>query len=115
MKLDELIAGAPVRIITGDARVEISGISYNSREVRPGYLFFSLARDPVRNRANLDDALNRGARAVVVDGSGGGKGEARLAAEVSAGQPTGTVVDAPQPRLLMGWLRRAFSARRASA
>ncbi len=102
MKLSELIAGAPVRAIDGDPQVEITGISYDSREVKAGHLFFALARDAARNRANIDDALNRGARAVVVDGSGGWKGEARSAANVPAGRPAGTIVDAPRPRLLMG-------------
>ena len=98
MKLSELIAGAPVRSIEGDPEVEITGISYDSREVKPGHLYFGLARDPERRRANIDDALNRGARAVAVDGSGGWKGEARLAASVLSG----TLIDAPQPRHLMG-------------
>jgi UDP-N-acetylmuramoyl-L-alanyl-D-glutamate--2,6-diaminopimelate ligase len=98
MLLAELIAGAPVRGVEGDPQVEITGISYDSRETKPGHLFFSLARDAERNRANIDDALNRGARAVAVAGRWGGKGAARLAASVSSG----TLIDAPQPRLLMG-------------
>ncbi len=103
MKLSELIAGAPVRKVEGDPHVEITGISYDSREVQPGQVFFALARDAVRKRANIDDALNRGARAVVVDEGQGWKGEARLAVNVPAGEPpAGTTVDAPQPRLLMG-------------
>ena len=53
--------------------MEITGISYDSREVKPGHLFFSLARDAARKRANIDDALNRGARAVAVDEGVGGK------------------------------------------
>ena len=94
MKLAELIAGMPVRAVTGDPQVEITGISYDSRETRPGHLFFSMARDAVRNRANIDDALNRGARAVVVDGGGRKWGDdARLAV---------SMVDAERPRLLMG-------------
>ena len=103
MKLAELIAGAPVRGIDGDAEAEITGISYDSRETRPGDLFFATARDAARNRANIDDALNRGARAVVVDVAGGKKGEARHAENVPAGElPAGTIVDAPRPRLVMG-------------
>jgi UDP-N-acetylmuramoyl-L-alanyl-D-glutamate--2,6-diaminopimelate ligase len=103
VKLAELIAGASVRGIDGDAEVEITAISYDSRETRPGHLFFALARDAARKRANIDDALNRGARAVVVDGGWGRKGETRLAVNVSAGvPPAGTIVDAPQPRLVMG-------------
>ena len=104
MKLAELIAGAPVRTIEGDNEVEITGISYDSREARPGHLFFALARDATRNRANIDDALNRGAHAVAVDGVWGEKGEARLAASV----PTGTLIDAPQPRRLMGLAAARF-------
>jgi UDP-N-acetylmuramoyl-L-alanyl-D-glutamate--2,6-diaminopimelate ligase len=102
VKLSELIAGAPVRAIEGDTEVEITGISYDSREVRPGHLFFALARDAVRRRANIDDALSRGARAVAGDGRWGEQGEARLAVNVPAGRPAGTIVDAPRPRLLMG-------------
>ncbi len=102
MKLAELIAGAPVRNVDGDHDVEITGLSYDSREIKPGHVFFALARDAARNRANIDDALNRGARAVVADGRAGWKGEARLAVNVPAGQPAGTMVDAPQPRHLMG-------------
>jgi UDP-N-acetylmuramoyl-L-alanyl-D-glutamate--2,6-diaminopimelate ligase len=98
MKLAELIAGAAVRAIEGDPEVEITAISYDSRETRPGHLFFALARDAARKRANIDDALNRGARAVVVDGGWGEQGETRLAASV----PKCTLIDAPQPRLLMG-------------
>ena len=104
MKLAELLAGAPVRTIEGDNEVEIIGISYDSREARPGHLFFALARDATRNRANIDDALNRGAHAVAVDGVWGEKGEARLAASV----PTGTLIDAPQPRRLMGLAAARF-------
>jgi UDP-N-acetylmuramoyl-L-alanyl-D-glutamate--2,6-diaminopimelate ligase len=91
VKLSELIAGAPVRAIDGDTEMDISGISYDSREVRPGHLFFALARDAVRNRANLRDALSRGACAVVVDGGSDFADEARPA-----------LIDAPRPRLLMG-------------
>ncbi len=92
-----------MRAIEGDPEVEITGLSYDSREVKPGHWFFSLARDPARNRANIEDALNRGARAVAVDEGAAGKGEARLAVNVPAAtRPAGTMVDAPQPRLLMG-------------
>ncbi|HVN30252.1 MAG TPA: Mur ligase family protein, partial [Candidatus Binataceae bacterium] len=101
MKLSQLIAGQTVRTIDGDPDVEITGISYDSREVKPGEVFFALARDAVRRRANIEDALNRGARAVVADGRWDRK-EARLAQNVPAGSPAGTIVDAPQPRLLMG-------------
>lgn len=89
MRLDELLEGLDGRI-EGDAAVEISGLSYDSRAVAAGHLFFSLARDPERRRANISDALNRGARAIVMGGGGGGA------------RPAVTVVESARPRLLMG-------------
>ena len=91
MKLDELLEGLDVRRIDRDLNVEITGLSYDSRQARPGHLYFSTARDPKRNRANIDDALNRGARAVVVGGWDGG-----------VARPAATLVVSERPRLLMG-------------
>ncbi|MGB9383131.1 UDP-N-acetylmuramoyl-L-alanyl-D-glutamate--2,6-diaminopimelate ligase [Candidatus Binatus sp.] len=91
MKLGELLEGLDVRRIDGDLNVEITGLSYDSRKTRPGHLYFSTARDATRNRANIDDALNRGARAVVVGGGDGG-----------TARPAVTLVVSERPRLLMG-------------
>ena len=91
MKLGELLEGLDVRRIDGDLNVEITGLSYDSRQTRPGHLYFSTARDAKRNRANIDDALDRGARAVVVGGWAGG-----------TARPAVTVVGSERPRLLMG-------------
>ncbi len=91
MKLGELLEGLDVRRIDGDLNVEITGLSYDSRQTRPGHLYFSTARDATRNRANIDDALNRGARAVVVGGWDGG-----------TARPAATLVVSERPRLLMG-------------
>ena len=91
MKLGELLEGLDVRRIDGDLNVEITGLSYDSRQTRPGHLYFSTARDATRNRANIDDALNRGARAVVVGGWDGG-----------TARPAVTLVGSERPRLLMG-------------
>src|SRR5271169_6879484 len=91
MKLGELLQGLDVRRIDGDLNVEITGLSYDSRQTRPGHLYFSTARDPNRNRANIDDALNREARAVVVAGWDGG-----------LARPAVPLVESERPRLLMG-------------
>jgi len=91
VRLGKLLAGLDYEEIKGDAEVELSGLSYDSRKSASGHLFFSLARDPERNRANIDDAINRGVRAVVVRGGDGGT--ARAAA---------TIVRSERPRLLMG-------------
>ena len=91
VKLGELLEGLDVRRIDGDLNVEITGLSYDSRQTWPGHLYFSTARDAKRNRANIEDALNRGARAVVVDGWDGGMA-----------RPAATLVESERPRLLMG-------------
>jgi UDP-N-acetylmuramoyl-L-alanyl-D-glutamate--2,6-diaminopimelate ligase len=91
VKLGELLEGLDVRRIDGDLNVEITGLSYDSRQTRPGHLYFSTARDATRNRANIDDALNRGARAVVVAWWAGG-----------TARPAVTMVGSERPRLVMG-------------
>ena len=92
MKLAGLIAGEPDLRIHGDVGVEVAGLSYDSRRVKPGDLFFSLARDREQARANIDDALNRGARVVVMKGWDGGE----------AARPAATFVECERPRRLMG-------------
>ncbi|MGH7905125.1 MAG: Mur ligase family protein, partial [Candidatus Binataceae bacterium] len=90
MKLDQLTAGADCATITGDSHIEITGLSYDSRSTMPGHLFFALARDPELNRAHMKEALNRGARAMVV----GGWDEAKA-------RPAATLIESDRPRWLM--------------
>lgn len=97
MKLGELLQGLDARTIHGDVNVEIPGLCYDSRATRPGYLFFSMARDPMRNRANIEDALTRGARAVVM-----------RAADAEIARPAVTIVASERPRLLMGAVASRF-------
>jgi UDP-N-acetylmuramoyl-L-alanyl-D-glutamate--2,6-diaminopimelate ligase len=91
MKLAELIADVGIRGIIGNPDVELNGLAYDSRKVEPGFLFFSTARDESNQRANLIDALNRGAHAVVVRRWAGA--EAR---------PAATIIECERPRQLMG-------------
>jgi len=92
MKLAELIAGEPDLRVHGDATVEVAGLSYDSRRVKAGDAFFSLARDAGQARVNIDDALNRGARVVVMMKGWDGEGA----------RPAVTVVECERPRRLMG-------------
>ena len=91
MKLGELITGGDFRRVAGSLEVEISGLAYDSRKTKAGDLFFSTAREPAQDRANIDQALSRGARAVVVRGGDG-----------AAAHPAATIVECARPRLLMG-------------
>jgi UDP-N-acetylmuramoyl-L-alanyl-D-glutamate--2,6-diaminopimelate ligase len=97
VNLGELLQGLEARVLGGDLNVEITGLSYDSRETRPGYLFFSMARDAAKNRANLEDALSRGARAVVVRGW-----------DDDAARPAVTLVAIERPRPLMGAVASRF-------
>jgi UDP-N-acetylmuramoyl-L-alanyl-D-glutamate--2,6-diaminopimelate ligase len=92
MKLAELIAGEPDLRVHGNAGVEVGGLSYDSRRLKPREVFFSLARDAGQARANIEDALNRGARVVVMMKGWDGEGA----------RPAVTVVECARPRRLMG-------------
>jgi UDP-N-acetylmuramoyl-L-alanyl-D-glutamate--2,6-diaminopimelate ligase len=91
MKLAELIDSVAVARVAGNLEGEITGISYDSRTVKPGHLFFSTAREAAQNRANVEDAYKRGARAVVVRGWDG-----------EAARPAFTLIECDRPRVAMG-------------
>jgi UDP-N-acetylmuramoyl-L-alanyl-D-glutamate--2,6-diaminopimelate ligase len=97
VKLGELLASLEVRT-DGDLNVEITGLSYDSRQSGPDHLYFSTARDAAKNRANIYDALSRGARAVVVRGWDGGE----------LARPAVTWIASERPRLLMGAVASRF-------
>jgi UDP-N-acetylmuramoyl-L-alanyl-D-glutamate--2,6-diaminopimelate ligase len=91
LKLAELISGVEHLRVRGGAEIEIAGLSYDSRRTNAGDLFFSTARDPSAARAHIDQAFNRGARAVVMRSGV----EELLRSAV-------TVIECERPRLLMG-------------
>lgn len=96
MKLADLIASVELGRVIGDRAQEITGLAYDSRRVQPGDLFFSTARDSDAARGHIEQALSRGARAVVVRGWDGG---ARSAA---------TIIECARPRVLMGQVAARF-------
>lgn len=67
MLLRDLVGEIPYKTVTGDAGVEIRGITYDSRRVRPGDLFVCIQglRDDGHRYAG--DAVGRGAAALVVE------------------------------------------------
>ncbi len=97
MNLAELTAGTEIRRVIGSTACEIAGLAYDSRQVNPGDLFFSTARDTGSARKYSDHALNRGARALVMRGWDGET--ARSAA---------TILECEQPRRLMGVVASRF-------
>lgn len=64
MTIEEVLSGANVESDV-PARLEISGIEYDSRRVEPGYLFFAFAGAKVDGRMYAAKAIERGAVAVL--------------------------------------------------
>jgi UDP-N-acetylmuramoyl-L-alanyl-D-glutamate--2,6-diaminopimelate ligase len=68
MRLSRLLP--PGLTVAGDGQqVEIAGLTADSREVRPGMLFAALAGSRADGRSFIDDAIARGAAAVLADPS----------------------------------------------
>jgi len=67
MKLDELVRGVPGATLEGSGDVEISGIAYDSRRVKPGDLFVAVEGLQVDGHVFVTDALSSGATAVAVE------------------------------------------------
>ncbi len=65
MTLKELLDGIETVEVTGDTSCEITGIVYDSRRVTPGALFVALHGEKADGTAYIEDAIERGASAVV--------------------------------------------------
>ena len=61
-RLDDLMSGAT---IMGDGALAITGLSADSRSVKPGYLFAALPGTVADGARYLDDAVAQGAVAVL--------------------------------------------------
>jgi UDP-N-acetylmuramyl-tripeptide synthetase len=64
MKLGHLIASVPFDY----ADIEITGLSSDSRTVRPGFIFFALSGVKQKGSSFIDAALRAGAKAIVHEG-----------------------------------------------
>lgn len=65
MRLGELIAGLDEKTLTGDPSLEIAGLTYDSRAVRPGQVFFAIRGFKVDGHAFIGQAVTAGAAAIV--------------------------------------------------
>lgn len=61
MKLAELIKDMPLKTVTGDTGIDVSGLTKDSRAVREGTVFFVTKK----SEPFIGDALSKGARAIV--------------------------------------------------
>ncbi len=67
MLLGDLLKGIEVQDFAGDLGIEIAGLAYDSRKVKPGYLFVALRGSTLDGHDFVEDAVRRGAMAIVTD------------------------------------------------
>ena len=67
MQLKSLLTATPVLQITGDDDREVTSLAYDSRRVTPGTLFIALRGERSDGHEFVDQAIAKGAVAVVVD------------------------------------------------
>ena len=86
MRLSDLIEGLPARHHHGMPDIDITGLAADSRRVRRGHLFAAFRGSRTDGRCFIDDALDRGAVAVLVgDDAGMPALEGRAAVVAAAG------------------------------
>lgn len=64
-RLSDLLPGLPACDLAGPADIPITGIAYDSRDVRPGFLFFALPGLHADGHDFIDKALDAGASGIV--------------------------------------------------
>jgi UDP-N-acetylmuramoyl-L-alanyl-D-glutamate--2,6-diaminopimelate ligase len=67
MKLGQLLNGIPTHHLSGDPEQEIQGLAYDSRKVKPGYLFVALKGHRQNGHDYLRNAVQNGAVALVME------------------------------------------------
>src|SRR6266481_5274488 len=103
MESELLSAAAPAGGSGGSPSPDIAGLTADSREVRPGYLFAALSGSKLDGRRFIDDAVARGAVAILTDDARG------LDDLCSFGQPVAIVTDA-NPRRRLALMAARFHA-----
>ncbi len=72
MRLWQLAQGTPDASLEGDGEVDITGVQYDSRHVKPGDLFVAVPGLHADGHAFVGDAIKAGAAAVAVQGDATG-------------------------------------------
>ncbi len=65
VQLRELLEGIAISHISGDLSMDIAGLAYDSRKVKPGFLFVALRGHQLDGRHFIRDAISNGAVAVI--------------------------------------------------
>ena len=104
MDAELLSAAPPDGGLRGNPIPDISGLTADSRAVRPGYLFAALPGSKLDGRRFIDDAVRRGASAILTDDAGD-------LATLWARQPPVAVVTDANPRRRLALMAARFYAR----
>ena len=67
MELRKLLEGVEIRKITGETLKEIKGIAYHSKQIGKGFLFAAIRGMEVDGHRFIEEAIERGAEAVVLE------------------------------------------------
>ncbi|HEX2385895.1 MAG TPA: Mur ligase domain-containing protein, partial [Candidatus Binatia bacterium] len=67
MKLGELLQAGDVEETQGNIERAVAGLAYDSRQVKPGFVFFAVPGTKTDGHEYIADALARGAAALVVE------------------------------------------------
>ena len=65
VQLRELLEGTVASHVSGNLSVDIVGVAYDSRKVKPGFLFVALKGHQLDGRQFIEDAISKGAVAVI--------------------------------------------------
>ena len=68
MLLTDLLKGIEHTVIAGEIGVDIKGIAYDSRQVKPGYLFVCISGFKTDGHLYIDQAIKNGASAIIIEG-----------------------------------------------
>lgn len=101
MRLNDLLAGLDGCQVEGDLQCEISGVTDDSRRVTPGSLFVGVKGTRVDGHAYIQEAVARGAAAVVLENQRGEKGAPSLPGSVIR-------ICVPNSRRALGHVADAF-------
>ena len=96
LRLDELVAAVRAARVYGKGDREITGVTHDSRQVQPGFVFVAIPGFTHDGREFIPQALARGAVAVVQEGAPAG------------GYDGVPAVDVPDARLALAYLAAQF-------
>lgn len=98
MKLSQLLTDVDFRTLNGDAQIDVSAFTCDSRVVTPGDVFVAIRGTSVDGHGFTGDALRRGARALVVE-----KG---IDFEIPSSEQV-TIVEVDNTREALAWMAAA--------